>query len=358
MKVVFDVQHLYYLPQYLPVIKLLKQQSVEVKLIGFHTNDADLNTIIEQSLLATETEFSIVDNWQQALSYYLTCTADWIVFGNSVSNLDRIHQHSKTVLMQHGVGPKTCYYEVSETPTSVRFVEGKKRLANLQAMYPNAEFVDTGYAKLDPALNQNMPSKTLSSLGLDKAKPTLLYAPTFYPSSLERFDKNFPKQFSKYNIILKPHFFSLTKAKYAKQKSLLEYWNQSDNVYLAQVEEYNLLEFMAISDVLISDASSAIFEFAALNKPVVWCDFYKLRWSYRGVFSFRFKQRIDQSIEVFHQLCERASAYKELKSCVEQAVKQPDTKQAVRQAITDEYVGKVDGHCSQRIVNYLLENKE
>ncbi|WP_372771132.1 CDP-glycerol glycerophosphotransferase family protein [Pseudoalteromonas sp.] len=356
MKVIFDIQHLYYLPQYLPVIDVFKQHDTDIELIGYKTDDEDLNRIVEKALQETKLSLKIVQNWQESLTHYLAQKADWIVFGNAVSDLEQLHEVSKTVLMQHGVGPKSCYYDVSKNPTTVRFVEGEKRLGNLQTMFPSGNFVDSGYAKLDPAINNKTATRSLASMGLDKTKPTLLYAPTFYPSSIELFAKSFPDDFANYNIILKPHFFSLTKPRYKKQKFLLENWAKQDNVYLAGVEEYNLLEFMAISDVLISDASSAIFEFAALDKPVIWCDFYKLRWSYRGILAFRFKKRIDESIEVFHQLCERAANYRALAKCVANAVENPQAKHAIRVAITKEYVGDVDGNCAQRVVDYLIKH--
>jgi len=356
MKVIFDIQHLYYLPQYLPVIDALKAYNTEIELVGYKTDDEDLNRIIESALNETQLTIKIVRNWQDALAHYLAQKADWLVFGNAVADLEQLHTVSKTVLMQHGVGPKSCYYDVSKNPTTVRFVEGEKRRANLQAMFPNGNFVDSGYAKLDPAINRSSLSISLSSLGLDESKPTLLYAPTFYPSSIELFAKSFPSDFENYNIILKPHFFSLTKPRYKKQKALLETWAASDNVYLARVDEYNLLEFMAISDVMLSDASSAIFEFAALDKPVIWCDFYKLRWGYRGIFSFRFKKRIDESIEVFNELCDRAANYQELYELVKNAVKNPHIKQSIRKQICDEYVGKLDGKSAERICDYLISH--
>lgn len=356
MKVIFDIQHLYYLPQYLPVIDALKQHKTDIELVAYKTDDNDLNRIVENALNDTQLTYKIVGNWQDALAHYLAQKADWIVFGNAVSDLEQLHSASKTVLMQHGVGPKSCYYDVSKNPTTVRFVEGEKRRANLQAMFPNGNFVDSGYAKLDPAINRTSLKLSLSALGLDEDKPTILYAPTFYPSSIELFSANFANDFADYNIILKPHFFSLTKPRYTKQKAILESWAVSDNVYLAGVDEYNLLEFMAISDVMLSDASSAIFEFAALDKPVIWCDFYKLRWGYRGIFSFRFKKRIDESITVFNELCDRAASYQALGEVVANAVKNPQIKQSIRKQICDEYVGKLDGKSAERICDYLISH--
>ena len=49
MKVVFDVQHLYYLPQYLPVINVLKKFTQEIKLTGYKSNDLLLNKIVKKS---------------------------------------------------------------------------------------------------------------------------------------------------------------------------------------------------------------------------------------------------------------------------------------------------------------------
>ncbi len=352
----FDLLHLYYLPQYEPVIAALIEQGHEVNIVAHQTDDPLLNLNLRTALTKSPANIRYVAGWEEALTLYLYEKPAWIIFGNAVNDLDKLHQHSKTALMQHGVGPKSCYYTVSENPTSVRFVEGQLRLNNLQQRYPNGHFVDTGYAKLDAAINGTASTLTHSDLGLDPTKPTLLYAPTFYPSSIERFAKDFPTQFAQYNIILKPHFFSLTKDKYKKQAALLKHWAQADNVYLAPVDEYNLVPFMQLADVLLSEASSTVFEFAALDKPVVWCDFYKLRWSYSGIFSFRFKKRLDDSIEIFHTLCERADSYAQVKTCIEHCLTESADQSAVRARVTEEFVGAVDGQCALRIAAYLTNN--
>lgn len=353
MIVIFDVLHLYYLPQYLPVLTALKQQGVDVRFVFYRQLDPELNQVCEKVIQDENLQAIWVENWTSALDYYLEAKADWIVFGNAVKDQDIIHTVSKTALMQHGIGPKACYYDVSENPTTVRFVEGQHRLKRLNTLYPNDNFIDTGYAKLDPAMHDVTSTLSVADLGLDPTKPTILYAPTFYPSSIEMFSKQFAQAFSNFNIIVKPHFFSLTKSKYQQQRKMLETWAQADNVYLAQTDDYNLMPFMAISDVMLSDASSAIFEFAALNKPVVWCDFYKLRWTYRGVFSFRFKKRLDDDIQYFNQVAYRAESYHDLLSVVPEALKN-----GVKHGTSDvveQLAGKIDGLCSKRIADYLVE---
>ncbi|MEN8211698.1 MAG: CDP-glycerol glycerophosphotransferase family protein, partial [Thermodesulfobacteriota bacterium] len=80
---------------------------------------------------------------------------------------------------------------------------------------------------------------------------------------------------------------------YNGQVRRLNLWKQYDNVYAAEIDEYPILPFLQSANLLISDSSSTLFEFAALNKPVVWCDFMKLRLFYRGSFRFRYLKRMD-----------------------------------------------------------------
>jgi hypothetical protein len=356
MQLIFDVLHLYYLPQYLPVYhQLIKSQSGTAKFVFYHSiHDEIIQNIIEQEQL----DHIWVENEDQALSFYQQEKADWIFFANAFPHLDLVHQVSKTVQLGHGIGPKASYYTKSDTATTVRFVEGGYRTKRLEAMYPNDTFVDVGFCKLDPIINQEESGFNLEKLGLDSQKKTLLYAPTFYPSSIECFPKNWPQEYQNYNILIKPHYFSLSKEKYQKQKALLEHWATFKNVYLAQVADYSLVPFMANADVLISDASSALFEFALLNKPVIWCDFLKLRWSYRGIFSYRFKKRMDEDYGEYSAIAAHAEKYQQLNSLIKQQINQPNQLEKIRLDYSTKLAGIVDGKASERIIDYLVENNE
>ena len=319
----------------------------------FYTDKA---LLVQQQVVASTLGARIiwVDNQLQAHEVYLKDQPDWLLIGNNFPDLESIHQHTKTGLLSHGIGPKACYYTVSDSMPTVRFVEGPYRTERLQALYPGSAFINTGYAKLDPLMNGSNTMPSIESYGLDPSKKTILYAPTFYPSSIECIPKSFPKQFSEYNIIIKPHYFSLANKKYRKQKKRLEAWALSANVYLAGIDDVNILPFMAASDVLISDASSTLFEFAALDKPVVWCDFYKLRLGYRGILSFRFKDRMDEDLYKYADVAVHASNYSDLKLCVQSQISNPEEKADIRAKYTNALVGTVDGNVSKRIVNYML----
>jgi len=355
MNVFFDIKHLYYLPQYLPVIEALKEKGIYCHCL-IHHQELPL-TITKQYLKDNQLNYTFIDNDDDARKHYAEKKPEWIIFGNCFNDLVEINKHSKTVLMQHGIGPKSCYYEVSKSDITYRFVEGEHRLSRLEAMFPDKSFINTGYAKLDPIINKTVDKINLASLGLDVLKPTLLYAPTFYPSSIECLSTNFPAQLSNFNIIIKPHFFSFIKPAYTKQRKKIAKWQLHENVHIADIADISILPYLDIADMLISDASSTLFEFTALNKPAIWCDFYHVRWSYRGIFKWRLNKRLDDDLKYFGQVAEQVNNEKQL---IEQAnihCQSPELKESQRKNMSEFLTGKVDGKCSERIVNFIL-NKD
>lgn len=355
MTVVFDVQELYYLPQYLPIHgQLLKRGQINTCFVFYR---GQFDALIEKIIEAENINHHWVTNKAEANSYYQDQKADWVFFSNTFPFLDDVHAVSKSAQIGHGIGAKASYYTQSDLPTTVRFVEGAYKTSRLRRMYPNSKFIDAGFPKLDPILNGEACGSDLESLNLDPSKKTIIYAPTFYPSSIERFPKNFPEDFQEFNIIIKPHFFSLSKKKYEGQRKLLDHWNKYTNVYLAKVDDYSLVPFMAIADLLISDTSSAIIEFAALDKPVIWCNFLKLRWTYRGIFSYRFKKRMNSDYQEYSKVAVRSDSYKMVIIKASEQLLNPKSLSGQRLHYAEKMAGILDGKASKRIVDYVLKNK-
>ena len=223
-------------------------------------------------------------------------------------------------------------------------------------MYPEDNFQNVGFCKMDPIINGEENGIDFTKLGFDNNKKTILYAPTFYPSSIERFSKNFPADLENYNIIIKPHFFSMSKQKYLKQRELLHHWESFNNTYLAKVDDYSLLPYLKSADLMISDASSAIIEFAALNKPVLWCTFLQLRWNYRGIFSYRFKARMDKDYDDYGQIARPANSYNEMIKEAKNLLDSNFTLSNQANEYLKKLAGTLDGNASKRIVTFLLEN--
>lgn len=355
MKVVFDVAHLYYLPQYLPIYKILKAKGVECVFVIY--KDENLAQIIAREISKLNITHVYADSDSEALNYYNNANADWIVFGNKFNYLEDISESSKTVFINHGAGVKSAGYSKERNQMDVRFIEGSHHFKELAKMYPEEKLILAGFSKLDPLINNQETPIDIASLGLDPNKPVILYAPTFYPSSIELFADNFPAEFSDYNIIVKLHFFSYVKSKYQNHIKKINRWKAFDNVYIAGVDDYSILPFLQRADLLISDASTALFEFAALNKPVVWCDFIKLRWTYKGPFRFRYLKRMDEKMIQYSDIAAHVKKYSGLLTEVDRQIKTPAMFEKKRLEYSEKLLGPLDGKASERIANYLLEGE-
>ncbi len=352
MKIIFDVQELYYLAQYIPVLRELERRNAACSFVIYE--NSDFNHLLIKAVEDEGLNACFVKDKYHALEHYMKERADWVIFGNHFFDVNALHTVSKTAQFGHAIGIKRSYYTKSNTKMTVRFIEGKRRLEIIKKMYPDSNFVLTGFAKLDPVYNGQVKELDLDSMGLDSEKKTILYAPTFYPSSIELFPDTFPSDFSQYNIVVKPHYFSLTKKKYIAQRNKFNTWkDRYPNVYIASLDEHSLLPFMVTADLLISEASSSLFEFAALDKPVVWCDFMHLRWSYRGPFRFRLTRRLDQDILKFSDIGAHALNYGRLKNIVDEQIANPDMFRDRRKEYCDLFVGSLDGKASKRIADYL-----
>ncbi|MBD3653467.1 CDP-glycerol glycerophosphotransferase family protein [Kangiella sp.] len=350
MKILFDVAYLYYLPHFTPVLEELKVQGVELGIVFHSEPPAAIKT-----QLASLAEIHII-NQVDLVSFYLEQKPDWIVFGHAAEIAEQLNPHIKTALILHGLGPKSTYYNASSSPIQYRFVESEHRKQTLQKLYPDKTFITTGYTKLDPIINGSCQAIDLAEKGLVPGKKTILYSPTFYPSTIENFPKNWPEQFADYNILIKPHYLSLIKSAYKKQRELFEHWKNYPNVYLASPEEQSLLPFMATADLMISETSSALFEFMALNKPVIVGHFLKLRVGYWGFLKFRLQKRLSDDYQLFHEIGTNINHYRELKAAVENNLDNPKLFEQQRLKYIEQIVGAVDGQASKRVANFLLSH--
>ncbi|GGI81244.1 CDP-glycerol glycerophosphotransferase family protein [Shewanella gelidii] len=354
MQVIFDTLNVYYIPQYAPIIKQLMLRQHQVTLVCYRgKNDqhtfADLFTHLGTDCIWVEDE-------KEARDVYLRLKPDWIFFGNKFDHLDAIHKHSKTAQLGHGVGPKPSYYHKSSTPMTVRFIEGALRLKKIQEFYPQDHFVQVGFSKLDPMFSGTEVGLDYDKIGLCPKKKTILYAPTFNPSSLECFPDDWPKDFEEYNILIKPHSLTQVRPQYKNQRAKLEKWARHHNVYVASEKDLSLLPFMKHADLLLSEASSTLFEFAALGKPVIICNFFKLKWSYRGIFHYRFEKRFGKDNVLYQELGLHVQHYQELKTAIPQQLNAPSEYAENRKRYTQDHVGPTDGLASERIVDYLEQH--
>ncbi|MDX1455118.1 MAG: CDP-glycerol glycerophosphotransferase family protein [Gammaproteobacteria bacterium] len=353
MRVFFDVQHLYYLPQFLPVQAELARRGVET-LFLFHEALDDAEALA--AVLASQSlPHRVVDSKRSAIRIYQQERPDWIIFGNGCDYLASLPEETRTALIYHGIGVKECYYDAELMEMDIRFVEGEHRYRELKGRYPEAHMLDVGFAKLDPLLGTDYPGMDLARVGLDPGRKTILYAPTFYPSSIELQPADLPQQLSDCNLLIKPHHFTFTKRRYSHQLEKLQGWASNDNVWLAGLGDVSLLPMMGAADLLLSEASSALFEFAALDKPIVWCDFYWRRWSHRGPLRKRLDRRLDPTIHRYRDIARHAATPDEVVPAIRAELADTAGFEGKRRDYTNALIGPTDGKTARRIAD-ALEN--
>ena len=198
---------------------------------------------------------------------------DVIVTGDILKDAGR-YGDALLCFINHGTGIKTILYRLlarhKDTSYAI-FVEGeyrKRRIEELGVKGASEVYV-VGYPKLDPVFRGELDrSRIMSKWGLDPAKPTVLFAPTYKPTCIDRIREKILPETTGCNLLIKLHHYSW-RGKYAPhwhhkiyEKAVKSY----THARLVPPEEHNIIPFIFVADTMISEASSTIFEFLALGK--------------------------------------------------------------------------------------------
>lgn len=144
-----------------------------------------------------------------------------------------------------------------------------KPFQKLAEKYKDFEVVETGWTRQDWIYNNlhTYDSYKQELLKKHDKQKIVLYAPTFSPSLTSLpYLKSSLKQLAENNdIVLLLKFHPLTKQEWVDEYKQLA--AEVDNILW--IEDSNLSKYTLISDLMISDTSSAVYEFLLLDKPVI-----------------------------------------------------------------------------------------
>ena len=367
IKILFDSFHLYHLPQFDPVIDLLSRDD---RFQIFHSTAA-VNKKEERELclniLATKPGTMIYSESEEERAKMMKeLDLDFFVCGWSRYELDEyISEKTLAGMIYHGIGVKPSYWRDNHPRLNIRFVEGIYRMDQLRSHGVDKELVLTGFTKLDPLFSQNpgFDEKLAQSLGLDPSKKTILFAPTFYPSSLERFGMKLGEYTKNYNVILKPHMWTYFLDKFGEynlvpQRNLA--YNLAEkfsHIKLLGPEVYNITPYYKISDILLTEASSTIYEMIALEKPVIVNRFYRLKLSHK-IFRYRlFKKRLSKEMNKdITNFCFEMNRARDLPQVLDTAFNENHKRLNIVREYQKKMLYKLDGKASERVRDTILDH--
>lgn len=182
---------------------------------------------------------------------------------------------TKSICMFHGAGPKMSYicnpyinnfnaiFSVGPTTyqTQINYVDKSVTVEKI------------GLAILD-TLRSESPPRLPSSIHFSNNNPVMLYAPSWSDNpdniSLDNGILDALSQIRNYNIIIRPHPLLLSAEKCGginwKDKLLSI---QSDTIKLSYSSDHSVYELLPLIDVLLGDISSVVYEFLALDRPII-----------------------------------------------------------------------------------------
>ncbi|MDO5447177.1 MAG: CDP-glycerol glycerophosphotransferase family protein, partial [Prevotellaceae bacterium] len=204
------------------------------------------------------------------------------------------------------------------------FTKGFERLAK---KYKDFEVLETGWPRQDWIFANLHTYDAEREQYMTKygKKKVVLYAPTFSPSltSLPYMREALRKFAETEDVVLLLKFHPLTAQKYIDEyKQLAE---EVDNI--VWINDFNVTKYMLMSDVMISDTSSTIYEFLLLNKPVI---------TLRAVAKEKYWRDMKEPEEL-------NAAYSD--------VLNNDTYTELRQWVIDNYDPYLDGKVGQRMLD-------
>ena len=136
----------------------------------------------------------------------------------------------------------------------------------------DGEMLEIGYPRNDILINENNETKIneiKNKLGIDKNKKIILYAPTWRDN--EYYDSGV------YKFATEMDFNAMKNA--LSDDYVLIVWEDYEDFVIECNEMWDIQELYLISDILITDYSSVMFDYALLNRPILFftydMEFYK-----------------------------------------------------------------------------------
>ena len=204
-----------------------------------------------------------------------------IFFANAIVPEDDYSDFT-TIFYEHGSSDKKYSAGRSEGADKIEkydyiFLWGEKnrqKITDLDIKIPEEKYIEIGGFRFDKYLDSEaLKKEQIKRLKIkDTKRKTILYAPTwrFGKGTLKQFGAYFAKEITKkYNLIIRPHSHDSFDGQWIYYLSKLK---GVKNLYFSQpnaIVQSDILFDFAISDLLIGDMSSVVYEYLITKKPII-----------------------------------------------------------------------------------------
>ncbi len=302
----------------------------------------------------------IIDEWKKHGYRFTKETKgfDIVISGDTLRNSG---DYGKTLLifLNHGTGIKNILYRnLARVPNDkyLIFVEGQHRvdsLKNSPSLEKNEVFL-IGLPKLDFYFQGKFDNNNLvKKWNLDPNKKTILFAPTYKPTCLYEVKDDIFEQTGDYNLIIKLHPYSWM-GKYAPHRQHRIYEKRVKkypHAVLLPFSELNIVPYYALADTVMSEASSTVFDFLAIQKHGI-------------IFDLPCDDLVHSNGEALLEIDNREflkgafvhiNSGKQIKDAIKQSINQ--TKEMITKAAEyrERYFYKLDGKATERLVQKMEE---
>ena len=161
------------------------------------------------------------------------------------------------------------------------------RFNELKKIHKDFDVIETGWPKLDIYYKkyESFNAEKQHLIDTHKSKKIILYAPTFSPKLtsapfLIEEIKDLAKN-KEYLVLLK--FHPLMDKKWIFEYEQLA--NTTENIIF--LKDKDITKFLIISDLIVSDTSSVVYEFLLLNKPVITFNSISTQISWKNLKTYK-----------------------------------------------------------------------
>lgn len=177
--------------------------------------------------------------------------------------------HIKKVATTYGLAKELTMIRPSRSIYDVILAYGQKDQNYFSLL---TKSIAIGNPRLDNFYNKNVDSsiqEKILAFFKNQTKKIVLYVPTHGDlSSVHKMYDVLKGLSETYNIIFKPHYYTLR-----EDKEVIDKYKKVASFFVID-DSWDTVEVMNISDIIISDNSSAIFDAMQVDKQIIVCDFW------------------------------------------------------------------------------------